>query len=191
MKRQRGEDPIDLLGGNLPEVSAAVELSYPGGGRQHDTYFDPLQPLAGPIADVTPGRKKGKKKPGALSAQQESESKARRLRYDTFIDELVKNSGDEVAALAATYGVMTDEIQEKLLAYRTDVALGISSSSVGELMERMNIGKSARVRLLAKHVFSQDDKVSLVALKMATELDGDKHDTGTSYETYLRMVMSK
>jgi hypothetical protein len=192
VKRQYAGDPADPLGSVIPEIAGGVDLRYPdGGGGESETYYDPLQPLVGPVADVTPGKKGRKRKPLTLTAQQESETKARKTRYDRFIDALVKNQGDEVVALASVYGVETSEIEARRSAYRADVSLGLSTSSISDLMEKHNIGKATRVGMLAKHVFSADDKVSLVALKMAQDIDGDKHNQGTSYETYLRMVMSK
>jgi hypothetical protein len=192
-KRQRGADPIDALGGTLPEVSAAVELAYPDGAKAgYEHYYDPLKPLVGPVQDVTPGKKKkGKKAVGGLTATQVEETKERRRRYDTFIDQMIENGGDQIYALAMTYGVSPEEIRANLINYKTDVMTGMNSSSVSDLLEHAGIGKAARIGILRKHVYSTDARESLVALKMALDLDGDKHNTGTSYESYLRMVLNK
>jgi hypothetical protein len=195
MKRQRGADPIDPLGDTMPELSRAIALTYPEGtgGREH--YFDPLQPLNGPVENVTPGQKQPKRKKrtaiGPLSEQDAALARARLDRYDRFIDSLLANHGDQVRALAETYGVPREEIESKFNEYRTDVQTGMSTSSVSDLLEKHGIGKAARIAILRTHVYSLDPKESLVALKMAVDLDGDKHDRGTSYESYLRVVMGR
>ena len=193
-KRQKAREKEGDL---LPELSAEVALSYPEsvGGKDH--YYDPYVPMAGPLANVTPqpDTKKKKKKStvvaGPVNDEQVEINKARKARYDTFIGHMVENAGNMVLALSLTYGVPSEEIQGNLRQYRDDVALGLSSSSVSDLLEDVGLGKRARVQMLTRHAYSEDEKVSLVALKLATDLDGDKHDHATTYETYLRMVKAQ
>jgi hypothetical protein len=199
MKRQRHVDRPDDLGEMPPELVRGLGLAYPEGLEEGTHYYDPLTPLVGPISDVTPQsvlrKKKSKRNPksnlGPLTDAQVAESRARRVRYDTYINELVQTGGDTVAALARTYGVFQDEVRENLAAYKTDVATGMASCSVSDLLEEAGLGKAARVGILRKHAYNADPKVSLVATKLAMDLDGDKHDRGTSYETYLRLVLNK
>jgi hypothetical protein len=175
-----------------PEVSSAT-LHYPDGLEQQEHYYDPLQPLAGPLQNVTPGTKKRptKSKPSAITEEQAAETKRRRRNYDIYIRALIASGGDEITALAQTYGIEPKEVLANLDDYRADVAAGQSNLSVSDMLESSGIGKAARVGLLRRHAYDSDPKVSLVALKLAMDLDGDKHDRGTSYETYLRMVLGK
>jgi hypothetical protein len=192
-KKQKAADKLEATD-MLPELSAEVALSYPSTIGGKDNYYDPYTPMAGPIANVTPEEppkkgKKGAKAPvGAINDEQVAINKARKNRYDTFIGHLSENAGNMVLALSLTYGVPSEDIKSNLRAYRDDVSLGISTSSVSDLLEDVGLGKRARVAMLKRHAYSDDEKVSLVALKLATDLDGDKHDHATTYETYLRMV---
>lgn len=194
MKRQRGTDRPDALGDMAPEVGNSVSLQYPEGlseGPEH--YYDPLQPLAGPMQNVTDQKTKRnpKSKATAITAEQAAETKRRRRNYELFIAYLIKNGGDEIGALASTYGITAQEVFANLEDYRADISAGQSNLSVSDMLESAGIGKAARVGVLRKHVYDSDPKVSLVALKLTMDLDGDKHDRGTSYETYLRMVLGK
>lgn len=192
-KQWRGDE---AEGAVLPELTGTVELSYPDGakGTTHEHYYDPLQPLAGPI-DVTPRPKEKKKKKspaGPLNDEQIAINRARRIRYDSFIEHLIEQRGDRTQALALTYGLPAEEIKEKHADYLADVLLGMSTSSVGDLLENAGLGKAARIGVLARHAYSEDPKVSLVAVKLATDLDGDKHNQGQgSYEKHLLMALGR
>ena len=174
-----------------PEVQSPV-LHFPDGIEQREHYYDPLQPLVGPVENVTPGVKKAKKsKPTAITEEQAAETKRRRRNYDRYIRALIATAGDEVKALSIVYGIESDEVLADLDAYRADVLTGASTLTVGDLAEQFGAGKAARIMMLRKHMYDSDPKVSLVSVKLLSDLDGDKHDRGTSYETYLRMVMGK
>jgi hypothetical protein len=103
---------------------------------------------------------------------------------------MLEFDGDRVLALAATYELPAEQIRERYAEYMEDVLLGITSSSVGNLLEKNGLGKASRVALLTKHAYSNDPKVSLVAVKLASDLEGDKHDKGTSFEEFIRRSKS-
>ncbi len=194
-KKQRGRDKPDLLGGTQDETT--LDLSYPDSdvrAPEDQRYFEPYEPVVGALANVTPERK-AEKKPKATVPIDDAQielNRARRKRYDTYIEHLVASGGDKVAALALTYGLPQEAITAKFDDFRDDVALGMTQSSVGDLLESAGIGKAARVGMLARHVYSPDPRASLVALKMASELGNDDHDHGQgSYEKYLAMAMGK
>jgi hypothetical protein len=188
-KRQKGRDSVDDL---VPELTGSVDLAYPEGG-EHEQYYEPYTPLVGTPPNVTPQKKARKKNKTslALDDKQIAENRARKRRYDQFISHLIKNGGDKAVALALTYGLPSDAVAEKFDDYMADVMLGMTTSGVGDLLEEAGIGKAARIGLLAQHVYNPDPKVSLVSLKLATDLDGDKHDHGATYEQYLRIVKGR
>jgi hypothetical protein len=199
VKKQRGrdrgkdEDGIERV---TPELHSA-ELSYPEGVERREHYYELYPPLVGPVGNVTPikaasGKKKKPKAPaGPITDAVMEETKARKERYDTFIDYMIEYRGNRVQALAATYGVPESLMLTEFRKYMTDVQLGMTTSSVSNLLEDAGIGKAARIALLANHAYSEDPKVSLVATKLATDLDGDKHDRGTTYEQYVRMIKGR
>jgi hypothetical protein len=190
-KRQRAADNPDAP--PIPEITNSVALMYPDGGPREDHYFDPYQPMASGAVDVTPAtpKKKKSKAPVAIDESHIAETRVRRARYDRFIDELIAAGGDKLAALSKTYGVPSHELAPKINDYLADVMLGMSTSSVADMLEVAGIGKQARIAKLRAHIFDPDPKVSLVAIRMAMDLDGDKHATGTTYEQYLRTVMGR
>ena len=189
-KRQKRQDPLDAP--LPPELSHEIALTY-APPNTHETYYEPYTPLVGASTqNVTPpskeSKRKKKQKPGPIDEVTVEQNRARSRRYDSFITHLIDNAGDRVAALSLTYGVESEAIKERMDDYLADVMLGQSTSSISELLEKAHLGKAARVGLLARHAYSSDPKVSLVSIKLATDLDGDKHDHGTPYEAYLRMV---
>ena len=189
-KRQYRGPQKDGRGELPPELAPEVTIDMP---RAIDTghYYEPYPVLVGPIANITPEKKgKRKKGAGAIDDEQAEINRARKRRYDAFMEHLAENGGNQIFALSLTYGVPSEEIRARLHDYKADVALGVSSSSVSDLLEDVGLGKRARIGMLKRHAYSADPKVSLVALKLATDLDGDKHDTGTTYETYIRMIKS-
>ena len=198
MKKYRGkdsgidEDGIERI---LPELRGTVDVPYPSGGGR-ETYYEPYTPLVGPIGNVTPivkARKKKAPKPtGPITDEVLAETAARKRRYDTFIDYMIEFNGDRVQSLARTYGVLENAIRDDLAKYMNDVLLGMTTSSVSNLLEDAGLGKASRIALLKKHAYDgTDPKVSLVAIKIATDLDGDKHDKGTSYEQYVRLIKGR
>jgi len=179
----------------FPELPVEVSISYPESVGGNDHYYDPYTPMAGPIANGSSQPDKKKNKKGSTSSgtsdEQAALTRTRKVRYENFIEHMVSTGGNMVLALSLTYGIPSEELKPNLRAYRDDVALGAPSSSVSALLEDVGLGKRARVAILAKYAYSDDPKVALVATKLATDLDGDKHDHATTYETYLRMVKAQ
>jgi hypothetical protein len=196
VKKQRGVDRPSMTGEVLSELApeATLEIDYPK-GLSEGRYYDPLAPLAGPIENITPQpeEKRAKRsKMTALTSEQVEAAKIRATRYDMFIEKLVRNFGNEVDALAYAFGVENTVIEADIESYRAELGVGFSSNlSIADLMEKAFLGKLARVQLLRRHAYDSDPKVSLVALKLAMDLDGDKHDRGTTYESYLRLVLGR
>jgi hypothetical protein len=192
-KKYRSKDKPEDFG--TPEITQEVALSYPV-AVETGTYYEPYQALPGAVDNVVPigaGKAKKKKSKGAEASGNgdPDESARHRSRYDRYIDSLIRHRGNQVAALADALGLPTEEIAADVDRYRADIARGRNTSSISDMLEEYNAGKAARARLLAHHLYSEDPKVSLVAWKLAADLDGDKHDHGTTYEHYLRIVMNK
>lgn len=190
MKKQFGREPDPI------DEESGVVIAFPIPEKERQTYHEPYEPIVGAMANVTPVPK-AKKKPKPVAAvplddDQIAVNRARRGRYDKFVMALIRQGGDQTAALAEVYGLPAEAIQEKIEDFRADIALGMSESSVSDLMEKYNIGKASRIAILAQHVYSPDAKVSLVASKMASELGADDRDHGQgSYEKHLSMVLGK
>jgi len=191
-KRQHASTiATDARGEPVPELTGAVTIAFPDGAPA-EHYYDPYKPMPAGAIDVTPKPKRKKSRgPVEFDEAHVVENRARRQRYDRFIDELIEAGGDKLAALSKTYGIPSDEMKPQMVEYLADVMLGMSTSSVSDMLEVAGIGKQARIAMLRQHIFSSDPKVSLVAIRMAMDLDGDKHTTGTTYEQYLRTVMAR
>jgi hypothetical protein len=200
-KRGRGRDKPDAHGDLPVEVTRLVadadadrvDVAYPTGASEGQ-YYEPYIALPGAIDNVTPiGSAKKKKKPVAPAAVPESVEATRhyKRRFDRYIDELVRNRGNHAEACAVALGLPVTVIEEDIERYRAEIARGQSTSSIADLLQAYGAGKHARMRRLAEQLHSPDDKVSLVANKLLIDIDGDKHDHGTSYEQRLRMIMGK
>jgi hypothetical protein len=194
MKRHRPPDN-DELGRAIPEPQASPNnlIRLPT-AKEQEHYYEPYTPLIGPVA--TPPSQEKKKKGKAKAAIPFSDeitklNRLRKRRYDTFIDYMLEFNGDKVIALANTYQMPEAEVRLQFNELMDDVLLGITTSSVSDLLEKQGLGKAARVALLRQHAYSEDAKVSLVAVKLASDLDGDKHDKGTSFEEFVRRVKAK
>lgn len=182
-RRRREADTQDTIG---------LEVST-GGGRARAQLLDPRAPM--PQGDI-------KQVGGAAPQGDEVDKDELRARYRKFLaqyrQEIHKASlgsvdyqGDPlVNAMAATWGLpyaQAEREQYRLHAHMSEASKG---ASIGELLRRHGIGAEARAALVAHHANSVDPKVSLVAVKIANEMDEASADgAADSYEDWVALVM--
>uniref|UniRef100_E6QP95 Uncharacterized protein n=1 Tax=mine drainage metagenome TaxID=410659 RepID=E6QP95_9ZZZZ len=186
MPRRTSVGAADFLGEESPQV-LALPPPRPSGHRA--PYIDPHQPLPG--GSPTPEKpRRGRPRrddPRYLARIAQVEQRG---RYDRYLDALIALGGDKIGALAEVFRIDPAEASIRYEELHATVLAGAGGSLTAEVLERQDLGKEARVRLLRKHAYGLHEGASLKALEMASEMDADK-GVGSSYERYLELVMDE
>lgn len=183
-RRRRSADHEDL-----------ISLETGGGSKPaRGKLLDARAPLPGDIKQV------GGLLPGPSG--EEAEKEQLRARYRTFLSRyrievasaalrLDQYEGDPlVNAIAHTFGLPYAQAAREQYRLHARMSEASKGSSIGELLRRHGIGDEARAALVAHHANSADPKVSLVAIKIANDMDEASADgAADSYEDWVALVM--
>jgi hypothetical protein len=176
-------------------------LALPPARHKHEHEVDPYQAPAGAVPTITVKPEKLRRSDKALDrAMTGDEKRSRALaqreakelgeRYDTYIDHLGKCAGDQTEALALTFGLSVEEAYLRRFELHADVCRGMGSSSLGNLLEKHDLGLAARVARYRAHVFSPNPAASLKALQEINEMEGSRSDQG-SFESFVRLAKAQ
>lgn len=161
------------------ELLPPIDINAPRTGER-DAWKDPLQALSGST--------EGAQRHPAAPIKPYNEHRA---RYHDYLEALNDHDGQRIKALADVYGLSEEEARKREHELHTDVLRGIGNSTLSDILENEDLGKHARAKLLARHAYSGVPAASLAAIKIASDLDGDKHDSGARYEQHLRRILSE
>lgn len=160
-----------------------------GGGGHHQRLLDPTAALPGAIKHVSSQKPL---EPDDLERAKEQLRRAYREFLAQYRIELARENADAppmVRALATVFGISHEQAalqQYDLHAQMVEASKGIS---VSELMRRHGLSQEARVAILAHHTYSLDPKVSLVALKVANDMDdAGGASAADSFEAWLDVI---
>lgn len=164
-------------------------------GHDRDPYETPLGAVPAKVSNIVRELQRPITRPQTKAdelARQEakSELRIRASRYRSYLDEMIANGGDQLAALAVVYGLDIDEVKERRDELHADVRSGIGGTELAEVLEQHDLGLNTRVALLKKHAFSDIPAASLKAVDMINDLEGDSGSVGT-FESYLRLVKAQ
>lgn len=164
-KHEHSEDPYKVLPAAVPGRAKATSLG-----------SEPIK------RDLTPEDK-------ARREIARAEQKELGRRYDAFLDAMILHGGDKRLALIDVYG--EEEVNGRGIdELHLEVRRGIGSTEVGATLERFDLDATARARMLAKHVYSDNPAASLKAIDMVNEMAGDGGGGG-SFEGYLRITKER
>ena len=170
-----------------------ISLEVTGGGRARATLLDPRAPMQGDIKQV------GGSAPHPSSEEVDKDDLRQKYRkflaryrheiQRTLLDK--EYTGDPlVHAIKDTFGLSYEVAERDQYRLHAQMSEASKGASIGELLRRHGIGAEARAALVAHHANSFDPKVSLVAIKIANDMDEASADgAADSYEDWVALVM--
>lgn len=193
MPRRKPVSNDQLLNNEPPLMLPAPRPAHKH-GHDRDPYETPPGAVPAKVSNLktqTGPIKRQQTKADELARQEaKSELRIRASRYRSYLDEMIANGGDQLAALAVVYGLDIDEVKARRDELHADVRSGIGGTELAEVLEQHDLGLNTRVALLKKHAFSDIPAASLKAVDMINDLEGDSGSVGT-FESYLRLVKAQ
>lgn len=189
-KRTTEADLLDASGAPILALPPVRPSSHSMHEHEKDPYALPQGAVPGRISnlktlartplerELTP-QDKGRRE----LARIEQKEKAR--RYELYLDKLIETGYDRRAALVEVYGEEA-VAQRGIEDLQSEVREGVGSSEIGAIMERFDVNATARVRVVASWLYSDNAGASLKAADMLAEMSGDTTSDG-SFEMYLRL----
>lgn len=163
-------------------------------GHDRDPYETPAGAVPAKVSNLktqsAPITREPTKADELARQEAKTELRIRASRYRSYLDEMITNGGDQLAALSIVYGLSIDEVKERREELHADVRSGIGATELAEVLEQHDLGLNTRIAILRKHAFSDIPAASLKAVDMVNDLEGDSGSFGT-FESYLRLVKAQ
>lgn len=181
------------MGRRRKDANTEDLISLETGGGHNQKLLDPTAALPGAIKQVSNQKPL---EPDALERAKEDLRRKYRLFLQRYRLELARSETNFdlpgnplVRALAETFGISIEQAwdrQHDLHAQMVEASKGVS---ISELMRRHGLSQEARVAILSHHANSLDPKVSLVAIKVANEMDdAGGASAADSFEAWLDVI---
>ena len=155
--------------------------------REIDAYQAPPGSVASPVENVRVLETWPAKGNALARAEAREEMRMLDARYRAYLQLLVENGLDRIAALARVFDLSIEEARNREYELHLEVRRGIGATEVGKVLEDHDLGLHERAALMRKWAYSDNPAASLKSIDMAQSLEGDGQHIG-SFESFLRLA---
>lgn len=147
--------------------------------------IDPQAPLPGAMKRVGP-----RPEPSAKEIK-EADPKHLREKFDLYCRLLAEHYGEPVPALAAVFGISLEEAAERQAELHNEITRATSAMTQRDLFSMLNISKEHRTARLKTMMYCDNPAVSLKAMDMLNDMDGNAKSSGDTWEEWIALAIKQ